>query len=237
MIWWSEDTPYIEIFGLNHLIYVLILMASITLLLIFRKSVVRNRKKFAIFLLTVSVLQQILLYSWYTFETGFDMSDALPFHICRIATLLGIIFLLTKNKHILEIIFYFGLFAYGSFFYPSRIHPIYHVMGISFLVNHTLTVLLPYFGYIAYGWRPKLKGLFRVYGYFLIYFAFVYFLNPLIDGNYFYLKYRPFFSSWPDYIYVPVVLIVVFIGFLFAYWIVSLIKRKGEKVKLESSAS
>lgn len=151
----------------------------------------------------------MFLYSWYAFETGFDLSEALPLQICRISTLLGIIFLITKNTKVLEIVFYFGLFAYGSFFYTSRIHPIYHVMGISFVINYTLTVLLPYFGYIAYQWSQKFKGFLKAYAYFLVYFFFVYFLNPLIDGNYFYLKYRPFFSNWPDYIYVPAVLIVV----------------------------
>src|SRR5699024_7027974 len=115
----------------------------------------------------------------------------LPIHICRISTLLGIWFLITKNTKVLEIMFYFGLFVYGSFFYPSRIYPIDHVIGISFVVNHTITILLPYFGYIAYQWRPSFKGFVKAYSLFLLYFVFVYILNPFINGNYFYLKYRP----------------------------------------------
>jgi hypothetical protein len=41
----------------------------------------------------------------------------------------------------------------------------------------------------------------------------VYFLNPIIDGNYFYLKYRPFFKEWPESIYIPFVVIGTLIGF------------------------
>lgn len=225
MKWINEDTPYIEIFGLHHFIYIMILLASLTLLLIFRDKVKYHREKLAIVLLVISIVQQILLYSWYLFETEFDLTDALPFHICRIATLLGIIFLLTKNLYVLEIVFYFGLFAYASFIYPLRIYPVYHLLGISFVVNHTLTILLPYFAYIAYNWRPTFKGMFRAYRWFLVYFIFVYFFNPLVDGNYFYLKYRPFFQHWPDYIYISGVIIVVFEGFFIAYWIVKSIEK------------
>lgn len=230
--WFSEDTPYIEIFGFHHIIYMLILLTSLILLITFRKQIKKHRETFSIIFLVISVLQQIMLYNWYVLETDFNLNDALPFHICRIATLLGIVFLITKNLHVLEIAFYFGLFAYGSFIYPSRIHPVYHVMGISFVINHTLTILLPYFAYIAYNWRPKLKGMFRAYGYFLIYFIFVYLFNPLVDGNYFYLKYRPFLENLPEYIYVPGNLIVVFIGFYLANLVVRLIGNRREKVIL-----
>lgn len=228
MSWWSEDRPYIEIFGTDHLIYIMILFLSLGLLIYFRKKVKEHREKLAVFLLTLSILQQLLLYSWYVFETGFDISESLPLQISRISTLLGIIFLITKNTNVLEILFYFSLFAYASFFYPSRIHPIDHVMGISFLVNHAITILLPSFGYIAYGWRPRFKGVLRAFAAFLVYFFFVYFLNPLIDGNYFYLKYRPFFGEWPDYVYVPAVLLVTFAGFCLAYLAVRLIGRRAE---------
>ncbi|MFD1851681.1 TIGR02206 family membrane protein [Oceanobacillus bengalensis] len=229
MSWWSEDTAYIQILSIDHIIYLFILAISLAVLILYRNKVKRNRKQIAACFLILSILQQILLYSWYIFETGFDVSESLPLQICRISTLLGIWFLVTKNIKVLEIMFYFGLFAYGSFLYPSRIHPVYHVMGISFVVNHVITILLPYFGYIAYQWRPKFKGFLKAYLLFLVYFAFVYVLNPFIDGNYFYLKYRPFFNEWPNYIYVPVVLIVVFIGFYLAFVVVRSAYRISSK--------
>lgn len=229
MSWWSEDTAFIEIFGMNHLIYILVLTISLITLILFRDKVKKNRKQISAFFLVISILQQILLYSWYIFETGFNISESLPLQISRISTLLGIWFLITKNTKVLEIMFYFGLFAYGSFLYPSRIYPIDHAIGISFVVNHTITILLPFFGYIAYQWRPKFKGVLKAYSLFLLYFVFVYILNPLIDGNYFYLKYRPFFQEWPDYFYVPAVLSVVFIGFNLAFVVVRSIGKFSSK--------
>lgn len=117
----------------------------------------------------------------------------------------------------MDVLFYFGLYAYGSFFYPSRVYPIYHMLGLSFLLNHLITILLPIFAAIAYDWRPKLSRFFYAYGWFLIYFIIVYLLNPLIDGNYFYLKYRPFFSDLPEVVYVPLVLIFTLLIFLLGY--------------------
>jgi len=229
--WWSEEVPFISTFDGNHIVYITIVVGLMAALFRYRKQVKVNAKKIGIIILITSILQQTLLYSWYVLEMGFDVSESLPLHISRVTSLLGIFYLFTKNKKVMDVVFFFSLFAYASFLYPQRIYPITHVIGISYLVNHAITILLPYFAYIAHDWRPNRKSLIHAYSFFLIYFWFVYFLNPFIDGNYFYLKYRPFFHEWPDYIYVPVVLIVVFFGFLLAYQVVKWISLRGTKME------
>ncbi len=216
---WNEEVPFISLLGGHHLFYIG-LMAGLLFLLVARHRDIKEKAKgVSRWILGISVAQQIVLYSWYLFETGFDLSESLPLHISRISSLLGIVFLVTKNTHVLDTLFYFGLYAYGSFFYPSRVYPVYHVMGLSFFVNHAVTILLPLFAAIAYDWRPTLKAAFRSFGWFCFYFFFVYFLNPLIDGNYFYLKYRPFFDHLPDELYVPLVLIATLFIFLLGYYL------------------
>lgn len=220
---WDEEVPYITTFGGHHLFYITMMLGLLALMIYYRKSIRKYSETFRKWLLVVAVAQQVLLYSWYIFETGFDISESLPLHISRISSILGIIFLITKNTSVMNVLFYFGLYAYGSFLYPSLVYPFYHAIGISFFVNHALTILLPIFAAIAYDWRPDLPSLFKSYGWFLVYFFFVYFLNPLIDGNYFYLKHRPFFGHWPDSLYIPAVLIatflIFFIGYLAAKWL------------------
>ena len=217
--WWSQETEYIRPFRMDHLIYLLLFTAALASLILNRDRIRANRKWYSYGTLVLSILQQVLLYSWYFLEMGFDLSESLPLHICRIASLLGIWYLLTKRSKVMDTMFYFGLYAYGSFLYPQRIYPVYHVIGISFIINHIITILLPWFAFIAYDWRPDFRGLIRSSVWFLIYFTFVYFLNPLIDGNYFYLKYRPFFQDWPDIIYVPFVLAFTLCSFAVAYFI------------------
>lgn len=216
---------FITFFDFNHLIYISILVIGLIVLIINREKVKTSSKKVGNIILVVSILQQVLLYLWYFLENDFDVSESLPLHICRISSLLGIYFLITKNTKVLDTMFYFGLYAYGSFLYPSRIYPIYHPLGISFVINHLITILLPYFAYIAYNWRPNFKSFIRSCSMFLIYFIFVYFLNPMVDGNYFYLKYKPFFQQWPDYVYVPFVIFFTIFIFFIGYNVVKYISK------------
>ena len=219
-VMWSQHTPYIEPFDMQHFIYIGILVSTLALMIRNRDSIRENRELYGRVILGLSVFQQILLYTWYGLEMGFNLSESLPLHICRISSLLGIWFLISRNHKVLDVMFFFGLYAYGSFLYPSRVYPIYHAIGISFVLNHAITILLPWFGYIAYGWIPNKEGMKRSMILFLGYFMFVYLLNPIIDGNYFYLKYRPFFTQWPEHIYVPFIVSFTLAGFYLAYWTV-----------------
>jgi hypothetical integral membrane protein (TIGR02206 family) len=205
---------------MDHWVYIGI-VAIVFLLLIRNKTYVReHRRQISLIVLLVSLLQQVLLYTWYYFETGFHPSVSLPLHISRISTLLGMVYLLTKNGRLMDILFYFSLFAYGSFLYPQRVYAIEHVIGQSFLINHIITLLLPFYASMAYGWKPAPFSYLKAYSAFLVYFAMVLIVNPLVDGNYFYLKYRPFFKDWPELAYNTAILVVVFAGFWGAYWIV-----------------
>lgn len=232
---WDEEVPFISLFDGHHLFYILLMTILLLLLITQYRFVQENANQVSRWILAASLAQQILLYSWYIFETGFDISESLPLHISRISSLLGIAFLITKNNKILDVLFYFGLFAYGTFFWPQRVYPVYHAIGVSFFVNHAITILLPIFAAIAYDWRPKLHAVFKAYGWFLLYFVVVYFLNPLIDGNYFYLKYRPFLAHLPDYIYVLFALLGTFLVFLIGFSLAKLIEqlviKKPRKLK------
>lgn len=228
-IFWDEEVPFISLFDGHHLFYILLMGILLFLLITQYQFVQKNADRVSRWILGASVAQQILLYSWYIFETGFDVSESLPLHISRISSILGIVFLITKNKKVLDILFYFGLFAYGTFFWPQRVYPVYHAIGISFFVNHAITILLPIFAAIAYDWRPTLRAACKAYGWFFVYFFFVYFLNPLIDGNYFYLKYRPFLGHLSDLLYVPIVLLATFLIFLIGFSAAKLIERISTK--------
>lgn len=223
---WSRNTPYIQLFDFHHVLYISVMLLTLILLIRYQKNVELYSEKIRKSLLFLSIIQQVLLYSWYIFEMGFDISESLPLHISRISSLLGIYYLLTKNRRVLNVLFFFGLYAYGSFLYPSRVYPFYHTVGISFLINHIVTILLPLFAAIAYNWKPTFKSLLVAYVYFLLYFTFVYFFNPLVDGNYFYLKHRPFFSQWSDALYIPIVLVATFILFSTGFGIFKGIEKK-----------
>lgn len=193
---------YIKVFGLEHIIYITGLIIIAVLLFKFKESVKTNENTVTIFILIASICQQILLYSSYFVLMEFDLAESLPFHISRINSILGIIFLVTKNKKVYTVLCYFGLYAWTSFLYPSRVYGITHPIGISFFVNHVITLLMPYYGMIAYDIKIKKGDKNKAFFWFLIYLTFVYFFNPLVDGNYFYLKYKPIFAFLPEHVYL-----------------------------------
>ncbi|MDO5495364.1 MAG: TIGR02206 family membrane protein [bacterium] len=221
---WDVDVPFIPLFGVDHLLYIAIMAVCLAALLTSRHWVRRNREWFRWVLFGVSAAQFTVLYAWYLLETGFDLAEALPLHISRASTILGMAFLATRSRRVMDVAFYLGLFAYLTFLMPQRIYPITHVIGWSFLISHIMTILLPVFAAIAYGWRPTVPALWRSFAWFLGYFALVLVVNPLVGGNYFYLRERPLLKGLPSPAYealaVAVTLLLFWIGYLVARAIV-----------------
>ncbi len=204
---------YIRIFGPEHILYIALLVAATVLLISQRRHIPARRRALSAIILVVSIFQQILLYSAYFYLLDFHLGESLPFHVSRICSILGIILLIKRNRQVFVVLSFWGIYAWATFIYPSRVYDIFHPIGLSFILNHTITILLPYYMMIAYDLRIRRRDYRKALLYFTLYLIFVYFFNPLVDGNYFYLKYRPFFSSWPDYIYLPAVLLVTSLGF------------------------
>lgn len=223
---------YINLLGVDHLLYIAILVLVAALLFTNPQSVRSNRDQITIVIFLFSLAQQIILYGSYFILFEFDLGESLPLHISRINTIIGFLFLLTKDRRVYILLCYFGLFAWLSFLYPSRVFGIIHPIGISFLVSHVITLLMPFYGMIAYDMRLKKEDKNFAFLCFLGYFVFVYFFNPLVDGNYFYLKYRPIFATAPDYIYLPGALLVTYILFSLGEWLYERYQKiiKGKRI-------
>ena len=213
----AEYGDYIALFHFDHLIYIigLVMIASAFFLNI--TFVKKHRTVITILLVIIIIAQQILLYSGYYFATGdgsgFDLSEALPLHLSRINSILGLIYLLTRNRKVFSILTMFSLFAILSFIYPSQVYGITHPIGISFFVNHIITLLLPFYGIIAYNTKINPHDSLRALPWFVLYVAVAWFTNELTGGNYFYLRDKPVFASLPDVIYIPLSIVFAFVLF------------------------
>ena len=218
---WSKDIDFIGLFSLGHFFYLTVFLICLLGLFLFRHQIPRNSKKWRKAILLISLSQQFLLYFWYWQEMAFPLDEALPLHISRISSLLGIFFLFTSNLKIMDIMGYFSSFAYLSFLVPARIHPPYHALGISYLVNHVITILLPLFAHYAYNWNPSKQAHKKAFWAFSIYLFIVVLVNTLVKGNYFYLMERPFkfLNSLPRSIYLVICLIGTYLLFRVYQWL------------------
>lgn len=199
MDWFTDpNRPYIQLFGLNHILYVLIVAVAITLLLTRRRWGRTNRALVYWSILAISLTQFSLMQIWYLSQPTFNLGDGPPLHISRITTLLGLAWLLTRKRELMDLASFLGIFAYFTFLLPQRIYPITHLMGWSFLVSHALIIILPLCAWIAYGWRPSRRSYRIALGGFVVYLLVAIGANALFDGNYFYLKHRPVFAGNPS---------------------------------------
>jgi len=218
----SSTAPYIKVFGPEHFFFLSVILVLVFIVVRYRHQLKSHERTLTKILLGFSLFQQILLYSWYAVFTGFDITKALPLHLCRISSLLGIYYLLSKKDTAMDLVFYYGLFAYASFIYPQAINAPYHLLGISYLINHAVTLLMPIIAWYAFGWRPKVGNLPLVIGIFLVYFAAAYVFNTLIGGNYFYLTERPFFKQWSELAYNSLAIVTTITGFLIGYGVLKI---------------
>lgn len=211
---YDVSAPYVQILGVSHLLYLMFCFIVLFYSISHSYLLVKYKNKIRKFILCLLLFQQVfLLYGWYYFMTGFDLSVSLPLHICRIASILTIVFLINEDKRLLDIIFYFSIYALISFFYPLNVYHFLHINGISYMINHLITVFIPVFSILVYGYRPSMEGLKKGLTAFTIYFIVIFIINPLVDGNYFYLTDRPFLHSLSYVSYGLLAYITTVVGF------------------------
>ncbi len=209
------DTPFIAPFTWQHGQYVWLVTLNTIYLILYRHRVKKQPKSFFKAYFFVSLFQIISLYSWYALETGFDLAIALPLELSRITSLLYLVYLIYPKEGIINVAFYLGIFAVGSFLLPTTINDLDHVLGWSYFINHAITLTMPILAYHAFGWEPQKKDIKVAYSSFILYLVLVIGVNAMVDGNYFYLVDRPFLNHWPFWAY----LIFILIGTYLVFWI------------------
>lgn len=194
---WRPAPEPLVVGGPDHQAYAALFLTLLVLLLSRRDLVRRRQQLVRRLVLAVSAGQQVAMYGYHLHHRE-GPQESLPLHICRVATLAGLVWLLTDHPWAMDVVFFFGLYAYVSLVYPWGIAPTDHAMGWSFAVNHASTLLLPVLAAVTRGWSPTPAGLVRAYAAFLVYLAVVTRVNRLTGGNYFYLRARPLLTGVPE---------------------------------------
>lgn len=224
---------WITIGGPDHLVYAAGLVLVAVLLITWRAWVREHATLLRRVLLVVVVVQQLTLYGFYA-VTGWDNAESLPLHISRVSALLSLVYLATGRRKVMDVLFYFGLWAWASFSYPQNIQPVTNILGWSFWVNHVVTLLMPAFAWITTDWRPSLAGLRRALGWFFVYLVVAVAANALTGGNYFYQRERPVLPWLDQPWYLLASVLATFLLFWIGYGASRLVARlTGDRVRVE----
>lgn len=221
----DPDPGWIVIGGPDHLTYAVLFVLLAAGLVLLRDPVRRHALAVRRALAGVVVLQQVTLYGFYL-ATGWDAAESLPLHISRVSALLGLAYLLTGHRRVMDVLFFFGLWAWASFSYPQQVQPADHVLGWSFFVNHAVTLLLPAFAWVTTDWRPTVSGLRRAFGWFLLYVVVAQTANALTGGNYFYQRERPLLPGVEQPWYLLLSVLATFALFWLGYAVSRLIPEQ-----------
>ena len=216
---------FIRVGGRDHLVYVLGLLVVGTALIAGRRWVQEHATLVRRVLLGIILVQQVSLYGFYA-STGWTWADSLPLHISRISSLLVLVYLATGSRRVMDVLFFFGLWAWTSFSYPQNIQAPNHALGVSFWVNHVVTLLMPFFAVITTSWRPTVRALWRSYGWFLVYVALAVAANALTGGNYFYQRDKPVLPMVPQPWYLLLSLLAALALFWLGYAVARLVLRR-----------
>ncbi|WP_018921565.1 TIGR02206 family membrane protein [Salsuginibacillus kocurii] len=215
-----------QMFGIDHLLVLVVISFIILCLYILRKSIreksaLKNAMKVGMAFLLLVMEAFVQLWFW---DTGsWDVTYALPLHISSITLFLAVVVLCTRNKLLFELLFFIGFWsALFTLITPDLQRFAFpHVRFFHFFIAHGLILIVPLFMLWVENMRPRANAWWKVWLILNGYALCVFFVNIEIGSNYLYLMSKPagttfldYFGSWPNYLFV----LQLFILMLFMLW-------------------
>lgn len=222
----SLRSPNVIVGDMYHFINLIIIILLVASVIYFRKNVKKYSEVVMAGVLFAVIFQWLLGNAFLIYAGYLTLEESLPLHICRLVGLLIIIQFFARKNWLDQVIFYWGLFAYGAFIYPVDISRVTHVTGVTFLMLHSLNVLFPLIRYFTSGFIPSFKGAVTASLLFALYLPVMALVNRWLDSNYFYIERRPFFHEMGNLTYFLVNLFGVIISILIIGYIFERITKK-----------
>ena len=171
-------------------------------------------KKYRRLLFTVLLIEQIMQYSWYFLVGTFTLGDSLPLYICRTAILSILLAFATGNRKTETISVYWGLFGGVLASVVPVIYPFSfpHFTNFSYFIGHLFMVWSVTWFIAVEKYRFTRPGLVFILIFTNLFNVGMYFLNPLINGNYSYFTFSPVlwevFSQMDHRLYASILFIL-----------------------------
>ena len=156
----------------------------------------------------------IMLFHSFSFQIwsicigSFTLKYSLPLHLCDVAVILCAIMLLTKNKYLFEVIYFWGLGgSLLAILTPDISQSFPHFIFINYFLSHGGIITCVLFMIIVENYSVNLKSVLRVFILTNVYMLFIAGVNLILKSNYLYICAKPnnpslidLLGPWPWYI-------------------------------------
>lgn len=156
----------------------------------------------------IMLLHPLSFEIWNVAVGSFTLKYSLPLHLCDVATILAGIMLLTKNRILFEITYFWGLG--GSFLAiltPDITESFPHFIFINYFLSHGGIITCVLFMVFIEKYKVSLKSVLRVFIITNLYMLLIAGVNLILKSNYLYICRKPnnptlidLLGSWPWYI-------------------------------------
>jgi hypothetical integral membrane protein (TIGR02206 family) len=149
---------------------------------------------------------------WHAWHAHFDLwtvKSLLPLNLCNLLVFLSVYALLTRSQLAYEFIYLLGIPAASQVLLTPALGPFGfpHSLFFQIFISHGGVVLAALYLTWVEGLRPaSWRSVGRVAAIALLYAAAIFFVNPLLGGNYLFLAYKPpaatlldLLGPWPWY--------------------------------------
>ena len=234
-----EAEPFI-ILGTYHTITLLFIASlAIAFPLHYKKKSSNKRERTAYFLgLAILTLEFFKPFIWHHF---FDYAWILviPIHMCNLSAILIGIFLLTGNKLLYEVAFFWGLGGgIMALVTPTVAYTFPDSEYMMFFFGHGLLIVVIGYASIALGNRPTMSSVKNGIGVSLITLPTIYLINFILGSpaNYWYLGARPegenimnFLPDPPNHIPLTIIIGIFFFCLIYLpFWMYDKFKKDAQ---------
>ncbi|MEO0759385.1 MAG: TIGR02206 family membrane protein [Cyanobacteria bacterium J06648_16] len=127
-------------------------------------------------------------HSWWLLPVNFDLATSLPLHLCDLAALFMALALLSKQRWLISLTYFWGLsFSAQGLLTPDLQLRLSSPLFWLFWLHHATLVGTAVYFVVVYKFRPSLKDYWDAVSASLLYLVCIFPLNALFGSNYGYL--------------------------------------------------
>lgn len=204
-----------------YMSFVLFTAFSIYAIFTYKEWFTRNRNKLFIVAAILVTWTQIARYIIVGIQGDFDITDGLPFFMCRISVVVLMYYTYTRDKKVHSFLFYWGALGIAGVLYPNGPINDMYLLKETFFIDHYLLAVTPFYLVAHENYKPSKKDMYFIVLLMLVMlFAFIP-INDALGSDYFYINDQSIFKfvipNAPGWLYI-IVHTLTALGFFSIYY-------------------